>query len=210
MFMSFLNTLPSGILVLLGFAILGLCNYLKTLYTCRVKIKLFHDYRSVLAEFHNDVRDGRDVDVELTDYLLEHATEIFLDSIVYIRTHNPVSGISTGTLNMINDIVTGKCHDFTGTCKDLENMLTQNIGVFKNISKKTRSKLISPLSLVKNGVLLIFNIIPIVNLTPRKIKDFLSALFAWVSIANTLLSFLLKKPILLSIVRQIRAWISQI
>ena len=88
-------------------------------------------------------------------------------------------------------------------------MLIQNIGAFKDRFQKARSQIINPIYLVKNGVSFTFNIIPIVNLIPRKIKDFLSNLFVFVSIVDILSSLFIKKQLLLGIIRQIVTWISQ-
>lgn len=209
MFIPFWNALPLHVWILLSLAVLGLCNYLKALYGWRAKIEMFSNYRGVLVEFHNKVKEGKGIDPELSDYLLENALKINLDSIVHIRNVQPMLGISTGIINVINDIVMLQCYNLTETCRNFDNMLIQNIGAFKEAHQKTLSKIINPISLVKNGVYLIFNIIPIVNLTPRKIKDFLSNLFAFVVIVNTLSSLFLKKELLLSTIRQIITWISQ-
>lgn len=211
--MSFLNALPLPVLILLGFALLGFYDCLKKLYTYRTKINMFSDYRGVLAEFHNKVREDRGIDLELSDYLLENALKINKDSIIHIRTSDPVigdpiTGISTGVINVINDIVTLRCYDFTGTCKNLENVLTQNIGAFKDRHQKTRSQIINPVSLVKNGVFLILNRIPIVNLIPTNLKNLLIKIFLFISAIETLLSLFSQKSLLLSIIRQITEWIS--
>ena len=172
---------------------------------------MFSNYRNVLVEFHNSVKEGKDIDPKLSDYLLENALKINLDSIIRIRKNHPMLGISTGIMDEINDIVTLKCYDFTETCQNFDNMLTQNIGAFKERHQKTLSKIINPISpiyFLKNGVSIILNIIPIVNLFPRKIKDFLSNLFVFMSIVNTVLSLFLKKSFLLSIIRQIITWVS--
>ena len=200
--MQFLNALPLHILVLLGLALLGLCNYLKTLHALSGKIKMFSNYRNALAEFHNNAKEGKDIPTELSDYLLENAVKITLDSVVRMTTYEPILGISTGIVNTINNIVSGECHEFTRTCKNVDNMLTNSIGAFKDIKQKILSKIINPISpihFLKNGVSIILNIIPIVNLTPRKIKDFLSNLFVFIGIVNTILSLYLKKSFLLSI-----------
>ena len=112
-------------------------------------------------------------------------------------------------MGIINDIVTLKGYDFTETCQDFDNMLIQNIGAFKDRFQKTQSKIINPIYLPKNGVSLIFNRIPIVNLTPTKFKDFLSNLLVLMTIVDTLSSLFIKKSLLLSIIRQIITWISQ-
>ena len=207
--MSFLNALPLPILVLLGFAILGLYDCLKKLYTWHEKIKIFSNYRERLVEFHNNVIENNNIDPELSIYLSENALKISSDSISTIRTIHPMWRISTGITHLINDIVTLNCDDFTETCQNFDNMLIQNIGAFKDVSQKVRSKTFNPIYLVKNGVSIIFNSIPIVNLVPTKIKHFLSNLFVFMSIVDTLSSLLLKKSLLLSIMRQIITWISQ-
>ena len=209
MFMSFFNALPLPVLILLGFALLGFCNYLNKLRTWRAKINMFSNYREVLVEFHNNAMAGKDIDPKLNHYLLENALKITLDSIIYIRKDDPIRRTSTGIMDIINDIVTLKGYDFTETCQDFDNMLIQNIGAFKDRFQKARSQIINPIYLVKNGVSLTFNIIPIVNLIPTKIKDFLSNLFVFMSIVDTLSSLLIKKSLLLSIIRQIITRISQ-
>ena len=201
--MSFLNALPLPVLVLLGFAVLGLCDYLKKLHTLRAKIKLFSNYKNVLTEFHNNAVENESINPELSDYLLENSMRIDLDSVVKMEIHHPISGILTGFVHNINDIVTGKCHDFTRTCHGIVNALSQSIGYFKDVFQKTCSKIINPISLVKNGVSLIFNSIPIVNLIPTRTKDFLSNLFLFMSIIDVLSSLFIKKSLLLSIIRQI-------
>ena len=206
--MSFLNALPLPILVLSGFAVLGFCNYWKKLRTWGAKINMFSNYRSVLAEFHNNVMEGKDINPELSDYLLENAPKINLDSIIHISTRDPLS-ISTGAVPVINDIVTFQCYDFTETCQTFQNMLTQNIGFFKDQCQVTRSKIINPIHLVKNGVSLIFNSIPVVNLIPTKFKNFLFNLFIVISVVETLLSLFSLKSLLLSIGEQIMTWVHQ-
>ena len=213
MFMSFLNAVPLPILVLLGFTILGFCDFLKKLYTYKTKIDIFSDYRKVLVEFYHNFQENGDVDLELSDYLLENALRINKDSIIQIRTSDPVigdpvTGISTGVINVINDIVTLRCYDFTGTCQNLNNVLLQNIGAFKDIFQKTQFQIINPISLVKNGVFFIFNNIPIVNLISTKLKNFLYKLFVVISIVETLLSLFSQKSLIQSIIRQITEWIS--
>ena len=203
--MSFLNALPLPVLVLLGFAVLGLCDYLKKLHTLRVKIKLFSNYKNVLTEFHNNAVKNESINPELSDYLLENSIRIDLDSVVKMEIHHPISGILTGFVHNINDIVTGKCHDFTRTCHGIVNALSQSIGYFKDRFQKTRSKIIDPTYLPKNGVSLIFNSIPIVKLLPTKFKDFFSNLFVVISIVETLLSLFTQ----MSIIRQIITWISK-
>ena len=203
--MSFLNALPLPVLVLLGFAILGFYDYLKKLYTWGTKIELFSNYREKLAIFHNNTINNEVINRELSDYLLENALKIKLDSIIQIRIDHPMWRVSTGMMTLINDIVTGDYYNFTETCRNFENMLTQNIGAFKNQLQETRSKIINPIRLIKNGVFLIFDIIPIVNLFPKKIKGFLYNLFWGISIVETLLSLFTQ----MSIIRQIITWISQ-
>ena len=206
--MSFLNALPSPILALLGFAILGLYDCLKKLYTGQKKIEMFRDYRASLVAFHNNAVENNNIDHQLSDYLLENAMKIYMDSIVYIKKYHPISGLTTGFMDEINDIVTLNCYDFTKTCRDFQNMLTNNIGFLENTTQEIRSKIINPIHLVKNGVSVIFNNIPIVNLIPTKFKDFLSNLFAFISIIETLLSLLSQKSLILSIIGQIKKWIS--
>ena len=208
MFMSFLNSILFPILVLLGFAILGFCDCLKKLYTWGSKIEMFSDYRERLVEFHNNVKEGKDFNHELSYYLLENALKINLDSIIHIRKNHPMLGISTGIMNEINDIVTLKCYNFTEACQDFDNMLIQNIGAFKKAHQETRSKIINPIHLVKNGVFLIFNSIPIVNLIPTNLKNLLIKIFLFISVVETLLSLFAQKSLLLSIIRQITEWIS--
>lgn len=99
--MSFLNALPLPILVLLGFAILGLYDCLKKLYTWHEKIEMFCNYREKLVEFHNNFMENNNIDLELRGYLLENALKINLDSIIHIRTNHPMWGISTGIMNLI-------------------------------------------------------------------------------------------------------------
>ena len=85
-------------------------------------------------------------------------------------------------------------------------MLTQNIGAFKDIYQKTRSQIISPVSLVKNGVFLILNIIPIVNLMPTNLKNLLIKIFLFISAIETLLSLFSQKLL----IEQIIEWISEL
>ncbi|RKU26949.1 hypothetical protein C6497_12965 [Candidatus Poribacteria bacterium] len=201
-----MNLLPLPILILLGFAVLGFCDYLKKLYTWHAKVKLFSNYRERLVVFHNNVIEGEDIDIELSDFLSENAIKIHLDSIVKITMSHPIQRVSTGIVHLINDIVTRNCYDFTATCKDFENMLTQNIGTFKNMFQQILFKTFNPIDLVKNGVTFILNIIPIINLIPTKIKGFLSTLFAAISIIETLLSLFSQKPLILTIIRYIAEW----
>ena len=203
--MSFFNSIPLPILVLLGFAVLGFHNYLKKLHTWIAKINMFSNYRSVLVEFHNNVMEGADINPELSDYLLENAPKINLDSIIHISTRDPLS-ISTGAVPVINDIVTFQCYDFTATCQDFQNILTQNIGFFKDQGQVIRSKIINPIHLVKNGVSLIFNSIPFVNLIPTNFKNLLIKIFLFISVVETLLSLFTQ----MSIIRQFIAWISEL
>ena len=204
--MSFFNSIPLPILVLLGFAVLGFCDYLKKLYTWGTKIEVFRDYRGSLVAFHNNAVKNNNIDHELSDYLLENALRINLDSIITIRQNYPMLGTSTGIMDIINDIVTLKCYDFTGTCRDFQNMLTSNIGFFENTSQEIRSKIINPIHLVKNGISFIFNSLPIVKLIPTKIKRFLTTLVAGIYIVETLLSLLSHK----SLIEQIIEWISEL
>ena len=208
MFMSFFNSIPLPILVLLGFAVLGFCDYLKKLYTLGTKIEMFRDYRRGLVAFHNSTVENNNIDHELSDYLLENAMKIYMDSIVYIQKYHPISGLTTGFMDEINDIVTLNCYDFTKACRDFQNMLTNNIGFLENTTQEIRSKIINPIHLVTNGVSLIFNSIPIVNLIPTKLKDFFSKIFVFISIVETLLSLFSQKSLLQSIIRQITEWIS--
>ena len=101
MVMSFLNALPLPVLVLLGFAVLGFCNYLMVLYTYRAKIKMFSNYKNVLTEFHNNAVEGKGIDPELSDHLLENSMRIYLDSVVKIEIHHPIS-ILTGFVHNIS------------------------------------------------------------------------------------------------------------
>ena len=206
MFMSFLNSVPLPILVLLGFAILGFCDCLKKLYTWRSKIEMFSNYKERLVEFHNKVGEGKGIDSELSTYLLENSLKINSDSIIYIRTSDPVRGISTGFVHDINDIVTLNCYDFTETCQNFVNLLIQNIGAFKDIYQKVRSKTFNPIYLVKNGVSFIFNSIPIVNLMPTNLKNILIKIFLFLSVIEILLSLFSKKLL----IEQIIEWISQL
>lgn len=193
---------------MLGFSILGLYDCLKKLYTWRAKINMFSNYREKLVIFHNNVIEGKSIDTELSDYLSENAIKIQLDSISTITMIHPISRVSTGIVHLINDIVTRNCYDFTETCITFQNMLTQNIGIFKDVYKQTLRRTFNPIYLIKNGVSLIFNIIPIINLIPTKIKSFLSILFAAISIVETLLSLFSQKPLILTIIRKITEWIS--
>ena len=206
--MSFLNSIPLPILVLLGFAVLGFCDCLKKLYTWSKKIDVFSNYRERLVAFHNNVRENNDFDSELSDYLLENALKINLNSIIRMNQNRQMLGISTGMMNIINDIVTRDCYDFTETCRNFHNVLTQNIGFFKDKFQETRSKIINPIYLVKNGVSLIFNRIPIVNRLSIKFKDFFLNLFVLISVVETLLSLFSQKSLIQSIIRQITEWIS--
>ena len=86
----FWNALPLPVLVLLGFAVLGLCDCLKKLYTWQAKIEMFSNYRDKLARFHNTAINDGVIDRELGDYLLENALKITSDSIVYIRIDHPM------------------------------------------------------------------------------------------------------------------------
>ena len=205
--MSFFNSVPLPIFVLLVFAILGFCAYLMELSNWGKKIELFSNYRQRLVEFHNNIRNGTGAPPELRDYLSENALRINLDSVVTLETIHPLLRISTGITQLINDIITGKTHDFTQSCQEFDNMLTQNIGFFKDRHQQIRSKLFNPIHLVKGGVSLILNSIPIVNLIPTNLKDFLSKLFIGISIIETLLSLFSQKSLLLSLAQQIRSWI---
>ncbi|MYC74174.1 hypothetical protein F4X10_00170 [Candidatus Poribacteria bacterium] len=199
--MPFLNVLPLHVWVLFGFATLGFCYCLYELYTYRAKIEMLSKYREALVEFHNNVEEGKGVNPELSIYLLENAVKIKSESITRMTTYDPVLRISTDIVNTISDIVMLECHDFTIICQKVENMLILNIGTFKDIMEKIRSQIINPIYLLKKGVSTIFDMIPIISLTPRKIKDFLSNLIAFISIVNTILSLYLKKSFLLSIIR---------
>lgn len=201
--MSFLNLVPLPILVLLGFAVLGFCDCLKKLHTWGSKIEMFSDYRERLVEFHNNVKESKDFNPELSDYLLENALKINLDSIIRIRKNHPMLGISTGIMNEINDIVTLKCYNFTEDCRDFDNMLVQNIGAFKNKHQETQSKIINPIHLVKNGVFFIFNNIPIVNLIPTNLKNLLIKIFLFISAIETLLSLFSQKLLIEQIIERI-------
>lgn len=207
--MSFLSVLPIVTFVLLGFALLGFCNYFKTLYKCGLKIEFFNEYRNALVVFHNKYVEGNKFDHELSHYLLKNAVKIQIDSIVSITVVHPPFGISTEIVDIIKDIVSLKCHDFTGTCRDVGNMLSMNIGTFENMLDNTRSKIFNPIHLVRNGISLILNMLPIVNLIPRKIKGFLSDLFIFITAVDTISSVVMKRQILLDFIRQIPTWISQ-
>ena len=167
---------------------------------------MFTNYKERLVIFHNNAVENNNIDHESGDYLLENAVKIFMDSIVYIKKYNPISGLTTGFMDEINDIVTFNCYDFTETCRKNINSLTMTIGFLENTTQEIRSKIINPIHLVKNGVSLIFNNIPIVNLIPTKFKDFLCNLFVFISIVETLLSLFSQKPL----IEQIIEWISQL
>ena len=207
--MSFLNALPLPLLILLGLAALGFCDYLKQLYTWNEKIEMFSNYVNRLVEFHSDTMAGKDIDPELPVYLLRNSVKITMDSIVYVKKYHPITGLTTGVMDEINDIVTFNCSPdyFTKRCETITNMLIMTIGFFENISQEIRSKIFNPIYLLKNGVSVIFNL-PIVNLIPTKFKDFLSNLFAFISIVETLLSLFSQKSLILSIIKQITEWIS--
>ena len=203
MFMSFLNAVPLPILVLLGFAIFGLYDYFKKLYTWDKKIEMFCNYKEKLVEFHNNVIENDHIDIELRRYLLENALKIKLDSIILMRIDHPRWRISTELIGIINDIVSVE-YNFTETCRNFESMLTQNIGAFKNKYQETRSQIISPVSLVKNGAFLILKIIPIVNRMPTNIKNLFIKIFLFISVIETLLSLFNQKLL----IEQIIEWIS--
>ena len=167
---------------------------------------MFSNYRMALVEFHNNFTEGKDIDLESRSYLLENALKINLDSIIHIRKNHPMWGLSTGIMDEINDIVTFKCYDFTRTCQDFDNMLVQNIGAFKDIYQETRSQIINPISLVKNGISLIFDIIPILNLIPTNLKKLLINIFLLISAVETLLSLFSQKLL----IEQIIEWISEL
>ena len=141
MFMSFLNSVPLPIFVLLVFAILGFCDCLKKLYTSGSKIEMFTDYKGRLVIFHNNAVQNNNIDHELGDYLLENAMKIYLDSLIKIKIDHPRWGVSTGMIDLISEIVTGDCYNFTETCQKIENMLTLNIGYLKINLKKFGLKL---------------------------------------------------------------------
>ena len=206
MFMSFLNSVPLPIWVLLGFAILGFCDCLRELYTWVSKIEMFRDYKQRLVIFHNNAVENNNFDHESGDYLLENALKIYMDSMVHYKIYHPITGLTTGFMDEINDIVTFNCDDFTETCRANINSLTMTIGFLENTTQEIRSKIINPIHLVKKGVSLIFNSIPIVNLIPTKFKDFLCNLFVFISIVETLLSLFSQKLL----IEQIIEWISQL
>lgn len=204
--MSFLNSVPLPIWVLLVFVILGFCDYLRELYTWGSKIEMFRDYKQRLVIFHNNAVENDNIDHESGDYLLENALKIFKNSMVHYKKYHPVTGLTTGFMDEINDIVTLNCYDLTKACRENINSLTMTIGYLKNTTQEIRSKIINPIHLVKNGVSLIFNSIPIVNLIPTKFKDFLCNLFVFISIVETLLSLFSQKLL----IEQIIKWISQL
>ena len=210
MFMSFLNTLPLPLLILLGLAVLGFCDYLKQLYTWGKKIEMFSNYANRLVEFRDDAMADKDIDTEVCLYLLKNSVKIYMDSIIYIKKYHPITGLTTGLIDEIDDIVRLNCspHNFAERCQRIISMLIMTIGFFENISQEIRSKIFNPIEILKNGVSLIFNGIPIVNLIPTNFKDFLSNLFAFISIVETLLSLFSQKSLILSITRQITEWIS--
>ena len=207
--MSFLSVLPIVTFVLLGFALLGFCNYFKTLYKYGLKIELFNEYRNALAAFHNKYVEDNKIDHESSHYLLKNAVKIEIDSIVSIKAVHPPFGISTGIVDILKDVVSLKSHNFTETCQDVGNMLSMNIGTFENMLDDTRSKIFNPIHLVRNGISLILNMLPIVNLIPTKIKGFLSDLFIFITAVDTISSVVMKRQILLDFIRQIPTWISQ-
>ena len=204
--MSFLNSVPLPIWVLLVFVILGFCDYLRELYTWGSKIEMFRDYKQRLVIFHNNAVENDNIDHESGDYLLENALKIFKNSMVHYKKYHPVTGLTTGFMDEINDIVTLNCDDFTETCRANINSLTMTIGFLENTTQEIRSKIINPIHLVKKGVSVIFNNIPIVNLIPTKFKDFLCNLFVLISIVETLLSLFSQKLL----IEQIIKWISQL
>ena len=206
MFMSFLNSVPLPIWVLLVFAILGFCDCLRELYTWVSKIEMFMNYKERLVIFHNNAVENNNFDHESGDYLLENALKIYMDSMVHYKIYHPITGLTTGFMDEINDIVTLNCDDLTKTCRENINSLTMTIGYLKNTTQEIRSKIINPIHLVKKGVSLIFNSIPIVNLIPTKFKDFLCNLFVFISIVETLLSLFSQKLL----IEQIIKWISQL
>ena len=206
MFMSFLNSVPLPIWVLLGFAILGFCDCLRELYTWVSKIEMFRDYKKTLVVFHNNAVENNNIDHELSDYLLENALKISMDSMVHYKKYHPITGLTTGFMDEINDIVSFNCDDFTETCRANINSLTMTIGFLENTAQEIRSKIFHPIHLVKNGVSVIFNNIPIVNLIPTKFKNFLCNLFVFISIVETLLSLFSQKLL----IEQIIKWISQL
>ena len=207
--MSFLSLLPIATFVLLGFALLGFCNYFKTLDKYGLKIKFFNEYRNALVAFHDKYVEDNKFNHELSHYLLKNAVKIQIDSIVSITAVHPPFGISTEIVDIIKDIVSLKCHDFTGTCRDVGNMLSMNIGTFENILDDTRSKIFHPTHPIKNGIFLILNMLPIVKLIPIKIKGFLSGLFIFITAVDTISSVVMKRQILLDFIRQIPTWIFQ-
>ena len=204
--MSFLNSVPLPIWVLLVFVILGFCDDLRELYTWGSKIEMFRDYKQRLVIFHNNAVENDNIDHESGDYLLENALKIFKNSMVHYKKYHPVTGLTTGFMDEINDIVTLNCDDFTETCRANINSLTMTIGFLENTTQEIRSKIINPIHLVKKGVSVIFNNIPIVNLIPTKFKDFLCNLFVLISIVETLLSLFSQKLL----IEQIIKWISQL
>ena len=185
--MSFLSVLPIVTFVLLGFALLGFCNYFKTLYKYGLKIELFNEYRNALVAFHNKYVENNKIDHELRHYLLKNVVKIEIDSIVSIKAVHPPFGISTGIVDIIQDIVSFKSHNFSEACQDVGDMLSMNIGMFENILDDTRSKIFNPIHLVRNGISLILNMLPIVKLVPTKIKGFLSDLFIFITVVDEVL-----------------------
>ena len=153
---------------------------------------------------------GKNIDTEVCLYLLKNSIKIYMDSIIYIKKYHPITGLTTGLIDEIDDIVRLNYYldNFTERCQRIISMLIMTIGFFENISQEIRSKIFNPINLVKNGVSFIFNSIPIVDLIPTKFKDFLSNLFAFISIVETLLSLVSQKSLILSITRQITEWIS--
>ena len=201
--MSFMSVLPTVTFVLLGFALLGFCNYLKSLYICRSKIEFFSEYRNALIEFHNKYVEDNEIDSKLYDYLLENVHEVNSYSGASISERNAYYSFSRDILSEIINIVNFKCYNFTESCQNVQSILTVCIGALKKGCQNIRSKIINPIHLVKNGVSTLFSIIPIVRLIPTRITDILSSVFFYMTVVDTISSLVLKKQILQDFVKSI-------
>ncbi len=205
--MSFLSVLP--IATLLGFALLGFYNYFNTLGKHGLKIELFNEYRNALVAFYNKYVADNKIDGELRHYLLENVHEVYSYSGASISESNAYSNFSRDIQSEIINIVNFRCYNFTESCNNVESILIVCIGAFKKECQNIRSKIFNPIHLVRNGISLILNMLPIVNRIPRKITGFLSDLFIFITVVDTISSVVMKKKFLLDLVRQIPTWISQ-
>ena len=201
--MSFMSVLPTVTFVLLGFALLGFCSYLKSLYRCGSKIKFFNEYRNALGTFHNRYVEDNEIDSELSDYLLENAHKVNSNTGASINESNAYYRFSRDILSEIINIVNFRCYNFTESCQNVQSILTVCIGALKEGHQNTRSKIINPMHLVKNGVTTLFRIIPIVRLIPTRITNILSSVFFYMTVIDTISSLVLKKQILQDLVKSI-------